>query len=463
MSVGLAICGAGYMGRRMIIAAGVANEILRAAGPDAALSLEFVVDPRHEALDNVHLWVGGGGLYRDLHLHHLPTADFIKKHLNSTKRGPEIKTVLYDSGPASSHQEHAALVLRLSHATYLGEKPLAIDEASLEFIKKTPGVTTRLFTDLIETKSLAFLTLREHLANIGGTITKFRARRFGGTYFKHLLRRSRSGVEGGALYDKVVHDLAIMACLVAQDEASLRDASLEWRSVTPGPACFASPIEAARENPTEIAWLGIDGAPLLINGPMEWRFIATSFVDLDGVIRIRGQEIKVEMSGSWVGIPDHHRELADEIPADWRTTDQATDEGEYTTPFQEVRVVELELEGTTDGTRQIVVNFHQESRFGPMIQATNDKGETRQVLIPQRPGGNNSLARTLASVAISAGNIPPASLQSLGPSWHLGSVVTIAVHQWIAAAQNKIAERTRDNRDKVLTDARSIVAAIKRN
>lgn len=147
--------------------------------------------------------------------------DFIKKSLLSSP--PEESLLVYDATPTQYHFNNLEAIKFVKADSilkdkvkifYFGEKPLLIDEDKLKCILEPPTI----WCDFIELYSQVFLTLRDFLMHHPDFIIKkirfWRLSCMG--LDKVFTPGKRPGVTGGALEDKMVHDIALTMGILSE-------------------------------------------------------------------------------------------------------------------------------------------------------------------------------------------------------------------------------------------------------
>lgn len=143
---------------------------------------------------------------------------------------PKEPLIVYDAAPTQYHFDHLSAIKLIEtdpvlkkkiKILYFGEKPLLIDEDNLSCVLKPPTI----WCDFIELYSQVFLTLRDFLEQHPDFIIKrirfWRLSCMG--LDKVFMPGKRPGVTGGALEDKMVHDIALTLGILSEGKNKALD------------------------------------------------------------------------------------------------------------------------------------------------------------------------------------------------------------------------------------------------
>lgn len=161
----------------------------------------------------------------------LPSLPKIYKNFDSLikeliEKHPEYKIIVYDATPTQFHFENLGSVLRFqkdfpNRIYYFGEKPCLIENEQLTALLNA----STIWCDFVELQSECFLKISEFLnVHPKFQIKKLRFWRLSSMGFKKIFQQKRFGVTGGALEDKMVHDLALTVGILSEGVNKIAEA-----------------------------------------------------------------------------------------------------------------------------------------------------------------------------------------------------------------------------------------------
>lgn len=236
-----------------------------------------------ETFENIEAWLK----------EHEPLADFY---------------LVYDASPSGRRVENILQFIGQPKVAYLAEKPLAVDaqwfgklREVLDARSAVEGRKMRLLCDFIETRSLPFILAKEYVSNSWSAVRSIRSWRESCVGLEmHRDPRAREGVTGGALEDKIVHDIATARQLFAAvhgNPPSMKSLSVRLRCLMPN---VRNPVLEAKP-----PFLATDGG--LTNKCEE---AADAITRVTAAWNVGANSCALSFSGSWLGVS---RTLCDQL------------------------------------------------------------------------------------------------------------------------------------------------------
>ena len=150
---------------------------------------------------------------------------FLKKNYQQKKPSastvPIVPILIYDATPTPCHIQNLGIIRDLLYTNkelnnkifYFGEKPLLTDEDQIKSLK---DMNIPFWVDFIELYSSTFLTLVKLINKRSISINRIKTWRVSSIALEKLLLNKRKETMGGALEDKMIHDLALAYGLLSK-------------------------------------------------------------------------------------------------------------------------------------------------------------------------------------------------------------------------------------------------------
>jgi predicted dehydrogenase len=172
--------------------------------------------------------------------------------------------------------------------TLLLEKPIAVTADELTRISLY-APSDDFFCDFIDIGNDAFRALRGYIRDNSLVIDRIACWRANSSGIRRSLGDGRDGVQGGALLDKAAHDVALVACLLASEDALYEAA--EIHHTVPN---------------SSTSWHSVDGRIEFGNGPDVWGkddllLPADGTTSVDSVWRVGERDVPVSFVWGWLG------------------------------------------------------------------------------------------------------------------------------------------------------------------
>lgn len=135
--------------------------------------------------------------------------EIMEDYLEPVQKFPK-KIIFYDASPTNKHHQNLSRILNCENDNffYFGEKPIFTDPVNLYGIEGIAS-TLPIFCDFIETSNPAVEAVSQYILENDLRVTDLKFWRAGSSGIKHIIGHEQQGVQGGAILDKAVHDLAI--------------------------------------------------------------------------------------------------------------------------------------------------------------------------------------------------------------------------------------------------------------
>ena len=255
------------------------------------------------------------------------------------------KTVVWIATPSERHISHLKEIAKASPSITIVEKPLSLTEKEM---KKAGGIPGRWMMDLIEEQNPAVRTLIDHIRETNATVTggDMEFYRMNSIGIKKMLDPEfRGGIEGGADFDKMIHDAGLAFYLSEQ---------------------FGGKLKGYRIGKARVSHYmpkSLDGERLLDRfmkntGKLN-KNTAVAEGEIGARIRTKGGKFNVRIAGGWLGVPEEMKpelgKLARKLGKDplWVNGNTA---GGYSFPWEELRLFRMKL-NTDKGVMEFVGNM----------------------------------------------------------------------------------------------------------
>lgn len=343
--------------------------------------------------------------------------------------------LVYDATPSTLRPRNVGEVFAHHNLVYLAEKPLAVSRQQLEDLKRLLSqAALRLYCNLIDTQSLpallAFSFIRQKRWR---NLKRLRFWRESSVGIQKLREPSgRTGVTGGALEDKIVHDIALALLFVESVyghkpvevcSRHIQDKCFMPSSLETAMRCaplFRTPLDDTTEDLTA-------AADAIAHLAEEWK--------------VQGQSstINLEFHGSWFGVSPglttELRRLGITNETSWLVSKAGSDE--------EARIAIID--GVTDDGNEetLIISFmpkHQWVEVKPVHEALQS---LQDCLRSSLLFGENSLARVFRSVALNT--FPPLHVTTTHQaSTHgLDAGFALLVHDHLMDMRDQLQQATR--------------------
>lgn len=288
--VGIVLLGFGQMGSRALATLMKMRQDLLREGVDIRIRAIFDQDPQRRQLARE---------FCRANLIHPSFQGEVKHDLPGFVGGlgelERARTLVYDATASHEHLANMLLCHRM-RIRYFGEKPMVVKQNELTILQEQLK-DRQFWCDLIETESRVSKTAVGYIIDNKLAVRQMRFWRLGSTGLKKICELgARSGVTGGALEDKVPHDLSLTIALL------------------------------------EATGVNTDNPPTVVNSEPSYFLLANmaSIFDLDPD---KAEFMAAAPSGSQTGTADHidkdefGRDLLRAADARWKATLQWTPEG----------------------------------------------------------------------------------------------------------------------------------------
>ncbi len=257
-------------------------------------------------------------------------------------RGNKGKTVVWIATPSEEHVDHLREVLKANPSMTIVEKPLSLYKNGLKGIK---GARGGWMMDLIEEQNPAVLALIDHMKEKGISVTggDMEFYRMNSIGIKKLLDPEfRSGIEGGADLDKMVHDAGVAFFLSQKFGGKLKGYRLKKVKV---PHYMPKGLEEdtlldRRMNETK----KLDKDTAVAEG------------EINAVIRTKGGKFNVKLVGGWLGVPEEMKPELEKLARKLGKNPIWTNRnaiGDYAFPWEELRLFRMRLD-TDKGEKEFI-------------------------------------------------------------------------------------------------------------
>jgi hypothetical protein len=357
------------------------------------------------------------------------------------------KLIVYDATPSIHHYMHLMSVLphtERERIYYFGEKPLFTKQGQIEFIEGNFAGQT-FFCDLIETENPAFRATSEFIRAERFNIQRMFFWRASCMGVSIAAGDGRGGVEGGALLDKVPHDLSVavgllgprnlMRSSVSQVRAHLL--TLHESALQQGRRSFLSVANTALQ---EI------GSPVRLDE--YWPAVALVSFDVDFTLP-GNVGVSVSFIASWLGIQNTRPELSfcDKLASlgidvkEWLNSEnpRTSRNQRYRYVNQEVRVALIE--GLLSG-RKVHLVLNLLSKFeGRRFVYLLSEDRQREVIFEEENVSSYHEKKDADLLRIFQRVVEHCA--GLSPAENISTEVTLLVHKIMLSAATKANEQLR--------------------
>ena len=357
------------------------------------------------------------------------------------------KVIVYDATPTIHHYLHLMIVLPHSEREqiyYFGEKPLFTKQGEIDFIEHTfPGQT--FFCELIETENPVFRAANQFIHSQGFKIESMSFWRASCMGVSIAVGDARGGVEGGALLDKVPHDLSIAIGLIGRGDL------MQW-SVTDVRTHLLALHESAfrlnKRNFLSIASTALEDISSSARIPE--KFPAAALFSFDVDLRLQENSgVPVTFLASWVGIQNTQieRRFADRLAVvgmdikEWLNSEEPKVSRDLQYRYQNEEVRMALVEGLLAGRKaQLVLNLLGKFGGRRFVRLLDENG--RSELILQEEDGQDYHEKKDADLLCVFKRVVE-HCAGLGSAEHVGAEATILVHKIMLSALRKANDQIR--------------------
>jgi predicted dehydrogenase len=337
--------------------------------------------------------------------------------------------IAYDASPTTAHADNLRSIASSGlHILYLGEKPSFFDMSDVDYFR-TAGQA--FLCNFIEAANPAFRAMVDHISANDLGIREMWFWRAGDMGLRHATGRGRRGVEGGSLFDKAVHDVAISVALLSPRRLAsfeIERANIEcFQLCELDPPTFVSmnqapsPLFGRREIASALDPLPVGTRVGRDQFPADAAFTLDLRWMLDGPAREAAPPVPAHYLSSWLGylgrsVSGERRMLAKlrtlgVRPRAWREEvahqHDAGDRGICEYQQQEARIGILDCM-RPDGTRESLVCDFLGSKFGAikprscqLITGTQEGGDfSRRCIYPRTAAERRYEATTYGERAL---------------------------------------------------------------